>query len=153
MRGTRRANYTRSAVDYTDAPEFTMDGAGYNALESGASRAPYMGTFYYDAHSYVKLDKPTIKEYIRKQVEYYFSEDNLMRDFFLRRKMCKEGFLPVTLIASFHRIQSITSDLPLIIGAISASDKLELSAGFKVSALVNMPKCHICYYCFCVCVV
>ncbi|XP_065166457.1 la-related protein 1B isoform X3 [Atheta coriaria] len=132
MRGTRRANYTRSAVDYTDAPEFTMDGAGYNALESGASRAPYMGTFYYDAHSYVKLDKPTIKEYIRKQVEYYFSEDNLMRDFFLRRKMCKEGFLPVTLIASFHRIQSITSDLPLIIGAISASDKLELSAGFKV---------------------
>lgn len=64
--------------------------------------------------------------------EYYFSEENLMRDFFLRRKMDAEGFLPVTLIASFHRVQALSTDVSLIIEAVKESDKLELFNGFKV---------------------
>lgn len=47
--------------------------------------------------------------------EYYFSVDNLERDFFLRRKMDSDGFLPITLIASFHRVQALTTDINLII--------------------------------------
>lgn len=46
--------------------------------------------------------------------EYYFSVDNLERDFFLRRKMDADGFLPMTLIASFHRVQALTTDISLI---------------------------------------
>lgn len=61
------------------------------------------------------VDEATLKEYIRKQVEYYFSEENLQRDFFLRRKMDREGFLPVSLIAGFHRIQALTQDINLFI--------------------------------------
>lgn len=41
--------------------------------------------------------------------------DNLERDFFLRRKMDTEGFLPITLIASFHRVQALTTDVGLIV--------------------------------------
>lgn len=55
-----------------------------------------------------------------------------MRDFFLRRKMDAEGFLPITLIASFHRVQALTTDVALVIEAIKESDKLELVNGFKV---------------------
>ena len=40
--------------------------------------------------------------------EYYFSEANLQRDFFLRRKMSPEGYLPISLIASFNRVQQLT---------------------------------------------
>ncbi|MEQ2212790.1 hypothetical protein XENOCAPTIV_005152, partial [Xenoophorus captivus] len=47
--------------------------------------------------------------------EYYFSMDNLERDFFLRRKMDQEGFLPIGLIASFHRVQALTTDINLIL--------------------------------------
>lgn len=47
--------------------------------------------------------------------EYYFSLDNLERDFFLRRKMDQEGFLPVALVASFHRVQALTTDVNLIL--------------------------------------
>lgn len=64
--------------------------------------------------------------------EYYFSEENLLRDFFLRRKMDAQGFLPITLIASFHRVQTLTTDVGLVIEAIMESDKLELVDGFKV---------------------
>lgn len=64
--------------------------------------------------------------------EYYFSEENLNRDFYLRRKMDPEGFLPVTLIASFHRVQALTADLNIIITAIQESDKLDLVDDYKV---------------------
>lgn len=65
--------------------------------------------------------------------EYYFSEENLLRDFFLRRKMDAQGFLPITLIASFHRVQALTTDVALVIESITESDKLELVDGFKVN--------------------
>lgn len=47
--------------------------------------------------------------------EYYFSEENLQRDFFLRRKMDEQGYLPVSLIASFHRVQQLTQNYDLIL--------------------------------------
>lgn len=53
--------------------------------------------------------------------EYYFSVDNLERDFFLRRKMDQEGFLPIALIASFHRVQALTTEVSLIIEVRSSA--------------------------------
>lgn len=47
--------------------------------------------------------------------EYYFSEENLQRDFFLRRKMQKGGWIPISLIASFHRVQALTQNVALIV--------------------------------------
>ncbi|EFP09278.1 CRE-LARP-1 protein [Caenorhabditis remanei] len=70
----------------------------------------------------------TLKEYVRKQIEYYFSEDNLQKDFFLRRKMSPEGFLPVALIASFPRVRALTEDVLLIGEALKDSTKVEVSS-------------------------
>uniref|UniRef100_A0A3B5L5M5 La ribonucleoprotein 1B n=1 Tax=Xiphophorus couchianus TaxID=32473 RepID=A0A3B5L5M5_9TELE len=58
--------------------------------------------------------------------EYYFSNHNLERDFFLRRKMDTQGFLPISLIASFHRVQALTTDVNLIIEALKSSTEVEL---------------------------
>lgn len=99
---------------------------------------PFMGTLYFDSSSYSNLDDPTLMEYVRKQIEYYFSEENLMRDLFLRRKMDAEGYLPVTLIASFHRVRALTTDINKVISAIQASKKLQLVDNFKVRT-VNDP--------------
>ena len=62
--------------------------------------------------------------------EYYFSVDNLERDFFLRRKMDSDGFLPITLIASFHRVQALTTDISLIIKVRARKDELSFSFCF-----------------------
>lgn len=59
--------------------------------------------------------------------EYYFSADNLQKDFFLRRKMDADGFLPLSLIASFPRVRSLTLDVGLICAGLRDSDKVELS--------------------------
>lgn len=45
----------------------------------------------------------------------------------MRRKMNRDGFLPITLIASFHRLQSLTTDLTLVTEAIQQSKLLEQS--------------------------
>lgn len=93
-----------------------------------------MGTHYFGnvPAAYIELDANSIKEAIKKQVEYYFSVDNLTGDFFLRRKMDPEGYIPVTLIASFHRVLALTTDVAVIVNAIKESDKLELFEGYKV---------------------
>uniref|UniRef100_A0A183CJH2 HTH La-type RNA-binding domain-containing protein n=1 Tax=Globodera pallida TaxID=36090 RepID=A0A183CJH2_GLOPA len=44
-----------------------------------------------------------LKDLVRAQIEYYFSADNLQKDFFLRRKMDHEGFLPLTFIVKSLR--------------------------------------------------
>lgn len=46
--------------------------------------------------------------------------------------MDPEGYIPVTLIASFHRVLALTTDVALIVNAIKESDKLELFEGYKV---------------------
>nr|CAH7739318.1 unnamed protein product [Callosobruchus chinensis] len=137
-RGGRRAPFNRppnrlpSDPDYPDFPHGYQMSKLSGSLDGQNFVVPYMGTYYFNSNSYLCLDGPTLKEYIRNQIEYYFSDDNLNRDFFLRRKMDPEGYLPVTLIASFHRVQALTNNVALILDAISSSDKLELSAGFKV---------------------
>lgn len=68
--------------------------------------------------------------------EYYFSEDNLQRDFFLRRKMDAEGYLPISLIASFHRVQALTQDVSLVIQALQQSPVLKMKDNVKVCELV-----------------
>ncbi|RVE42331.1 hypothetical protein evm_013005 [Chilo suppressalis] len=105
----------------------------------GAPLAPPLAqAFYYGAAAAnatpygLGLDHTTLKELIKKQIEYYFSPDNLARDFFLRRKMAADGTIPVTLIASFHRVRALTADVQLVLDAIRDSDKLQLIAGFKV---------------------
>ncbi|XP_053946265.1 la-related protein 1 isoform X1 [Anastrepha ludens] len=101
-----------------------------------------MGTHYYGPvpATYIEMDAQTVKEAIKKQVEYYFSEENLTGDFFLRRKMDPEGCIPVTLIASFHRVLALTTDVALIINAIKESEKLEFLEGYKVRTNTNPTK-------------
>ena len=56
----------------------------------------------------------------------------MSRDFYMRRKMNEDGYLPVTLLASFHRIQALTMDLSVILSAIKNSDKLEIAENYLV---------------------
>ncbi|XP_009068387.1 PREDICTED: la-related protein 1, partial [Acanthisitta chloris] len=106
---------------------------GYRKFEGsdGSRTQKYASniTYYFDNISSAELysvDQELLKDYIKRQIEYYFSVDNLERDFFLRRKMDSDGFLPITLIASFHRVQALTTDISLIIKALKDSKVVEI---------------------------
>ncbi|KAJ3099396.1 La ribonucleoprotein domain member 1B [Phlyctochytrium planicorne] len=52
-------------------------------------------------------DVDTVKSWIRSQVEYYFSIENLCRDIYFRRQMNPEnGSVPLRVIANFNRVRS-----------------------------------------------
>ncbi|XP_043836274.1 la-related protein 1-like [Dromiciops gliroides] len=85
--------------------------------------------YYYDDGTRVQIysvDETLLKEYIKRQIEYYFSIENLERDFFLRRNMDEHGFLPISLIASFPRVQALTTNVHLIVEALKDSAEVEI---------------------------
>ncbi|XP_026827494.1 la-related protein 1B isoform X2 [Ooceraea biroi] len=118
----QRHEYTYYPTDYTQMKYENTD-AGY--------MIPYMGTCYFNDPNYVVA----LKDSIRQQIEYYFSEENLVKDFYLRRRMDAQGFLPVVLVASFSRVQSLTMDLHLVLESVLESEKLEViefEDGYKI---------------------
>ncbi|KAL2503939.1 La-related protein 1C [Abeliophyllum distichum] len=63
---------------------------------------------------------------IVKQIDYYFSEENLVKDNFLRSNMDDQGWVPITLIASFPRVQQLTYDVSLILDSLRNSTIVEV---------------------------
>ncbi|KAJ7550692.1 hypothetical protein O6H91_07G112700 [Diphasiastrum complanatum] len=81
-----------------------------------------------------------------KQIEYYFSIENLCRDIFLRSKMDDQGFIPVSVIASFNRVKMLTTNEKLILDALCNSDIVEVQ-GDKLRKRNDwphwlLPACH-----------
>ena len=64
-----------------------------------------------------------------KQVEFYFSDANLPRDRFLQEEIKKndEGWISLSVIASFKRMQNLSTDLEVIAAAVETSSLLEVS--------------------------
>lgn len=127
-----RNNKHNNDSEYTDYPANFSEIIKYNSIPAATPSymVPYMGTCFFNSNG--KADVASVKECITKQIEYYLSEENLDRDFFLRRKMDPDGYLPIPLIASFQRIQALTSDYDVIMSAIMDSDKLELGLDMRV---------------------
>lgn len=79
---------------------------------------------------------------IIKQVEYYFSDENLSNDKFLLKQIKKDkaGFVSISLIGSFRKMKKITEDVSLIAEALKESSQLLVSAdGKKVKRLHPLP--------------
>ena len=49
-----------------------------------------------------------------------------MKDVYLRHRMDKEGYLPVSLIASFNRVQALTQDITFIVQSVKDSEVVEV---------------------------
>lgn len=66
---------------------------------------------------------------ILKQVEFYFSDANLPRDRFLQEELKKndEGWIAVSVIASFKRMEALSKDLSVITESLKDSASVEVS--------------------------
>ncbi|KAL0925775.1 hypothetical protein M5K25_004145 [Dendrobium thyrsiflorum] len=61
-----------------------------------------------------------------KQIEYYFSPENLCKDIFLRQNMDEKGWVPISLIAGFNRVKQLTNSVQYILDTIQLSAVVEL---------------------------
>ncbi|CAK0859692.1 unnamed protein product [Prorocentrum cordatum] len=74
-----------------------------------------------------KLAPEDKKASLRKQVDFYFSVDNLCKDVYLRQQMDQEGYCKLDLIANFNLVKrKYKASVTDIAEAIAASTSLEL---------------------------
>jgi len=72
------------------------------------------------------VDTETLKPFILQQMEYYFSVENLCKDVYMRTQMDADGYVPLSLVANFNRVKSLTTDHALIKETLKNSTEIEL---------------------------
>lgn len=63
---------------------------------------------------------------IVRQIDYYFSDENLVTDTYLRLKMDDQGWVPIEVIASFNKVSRLTNDIQLVLNALQSSEVVEV---------------------------
>ncbi|CAI1869906.1 hypothetical protein SEUBUCD646_0C00360 [Saccharomyces eubayanus] len=105
---------------------------GHNPRPTNNNRLKYHNHFHHNQHHsqqpMVKLQQqfypvqPVLMAInnIARQIEYYFSEENLTVDNYLRSKLSKDGFAPLSLISKFYRVvnMSFGGDANLVLAAL-----------------------------------
>ncbi|VFQ88690.1 unnamed protein product [Cuscuta campestris] len=74
---------------------------------------------------------PQLYSKIVNQIDYYFSNENLIKDMFLRGNMDDQGWVPIKLIAGFKKVSMLTDSIQVILDALRASNVIEIQ-GEKV---------------------
>jgi la-related protein 1 len=75
------------------------------------------------------VEQYSVLAMVTMQLEYYFSIDNLCKDVFLRKHMDSQGFVFLTFIAGFKRIQALTQEFEMLRYACQESDTIEIIKG------------------------
>jgi hypothetical protein len=65
-----------------------------------------------------------LADQIRKQVCFYFSDSNIVRDNFLKGKVAEnaDGWVPLDIIASFKRMTQLSPDIEVVVEALRTAD-------------------------------
>ncbi|KAE9597898.1 putative winged helix-turn-helix DNA-binding domain-containing protein [Lupinus albus] len=69
---------------------------------------------------------PQLHSKIVKQIDYYFSEVNLVKDEYLRKRMDDQGWVHINLVASFNKVKELTDSVHIILEAVGTSSVVEL---------------------------
>lgn len=70
--------------------------------------------FHLDDEQAHQLTPEQLRQSLRKQLEYYFSRENMVNDRYLKSKMDAEDYVSIATIADFNLVKRMTHDLQLI---------------------------------------
>ncbi|CAB4062478.1 LARP1 [Lepeophtheirus salmonis] len=102
---------------------------------------PVLGTtYFYDNQMLEERQPADVIPFVKSQIEYYFSETNLLKDFYLRRKMDTEGYIPISFVCSFPRMRALTQDVKVILQSVKESSIVEVKDELKLRAKVDPAK-------------
>lgn len=73
------------------------------------------------------------EEKVKKQVEFYFSDSNFRKDSFLKTAADSdpEGFVPISVLLTFNKLKSLTTDETVVANALKSSFEVVLSDDSK----------------------
>lgn len=73
-----------------------------------------------------QLTGEALVQAIKTQVEYYLSINNLLRDSFLRSHMDAEGWILISIITSFKKMERLSQSVPEIVAALLSSTEVDV---------------------------
>ncbi|KAL3335820.1 hypothetical protein AABB24_031843 [Solanum stoloniferum] len=131
LRPFLRPPYFGPAPGYMDGANFPgHPGAIYFLPSPPPVRVPYPPFFVPHPVSSGASTPPSpalaLRESILKQIEYYFSDQNLLNDHYLLSLMDDQGWVPISIIADFKRVKKMSTDIAFIIDALQASSTVEV---------------------------
>lgn len=87
--------------------------------------------------------EPELKEKIIKQVEWYFSDENLLKDSFLMKHINRNklGYVSLKLVASLRKVKALTKDWQVVLQCVKESTILAVhEEGTKLRRLQEAPQ-------------
>lgn len=84
-------------------------------------------------------DALTLRANLVKQIDYYFSDENLQKDPYLLSLMDGEGWVSISKIADFNRVKKMTTDINFILESLHSSSSVEVQ-GDKIRKRENWSK-------------
>ncbi|KAK8585201.1 hypothetical protein V6N13_139136 [Hibiscus sabdariffa] len=72
------------------------------------------------------VQEPSLSTLLLHQIDYYFSDANLVKDEFLKSNMDDQGWVSISLIAGFPRVKSLTDNIQLILDSLQSSTVVEV---------------------------
>uniref|UniRef100_A0A1J3JFN5 La-related protein 1A n=1 Tax=Noccaea caerulescens TaxID=107243 RepID=A0A1J3JFN5_NOCCA len=135
--GTGPGNFMRPPPYMGQAPGFLVGpGPGFPgpvyympAPPPGAIRGypPRFGPYpLHQGPPALSPEKLDLKDRVIKQIEYYFSDENLQNDSYLISLMDEQGWVPTKIIADFKRVKMMTMDVEFIVYALGFSTSVEV---------------------------
>lgn len=133
-RGGRGGLRSQSIPNGGPYVRFAQNGASVphqlTTIQSSAPMYDYVPMQAMSATTYQPyIDHYSVHAMVIMQLEYYFSIDNLCKDVFLRKHMDSQGFVFLSFIAGFKRIQALTQDFEVLRFACQESEIVELIHG------------------------
>ncbi|XP_068997803.1 la ribonucleoprotein 4Aa isoform X2 [Embiotoca jacksoni] len=88
------------------------------------------------------ISSENLRESLKKELEFYFSRENLSKDLYLMSQMDSDQFVPIWTIASMEGIKVLTTDMDLILDVLRSSPMVQVDEkGEKVRP--NHKRCII----------
>lgn len=132
-------DHRRSSLEYSSdavsSDEMAKDADGKGGADVQRSDEEDLGP--------IEIPSDDMAEKIVQQVEFYFSNENILKDAFLLKhvRRNKEGFVSLKLISSFKRVRQLTKDWRVVGYAIKLkSNSIEVNGlGTKIRRLEALP--------------
>ncbi|KAL1020738.1 hypothetical protein UPYG_G00004030 [Umbra pygmaea] len=88
------------------------------------------------------ITSENLRDFLKKELEFYFSRENLSKDLYLMSQMDSDQFVPIWTIASMESIKALTADVGLILDVLRSSPMVQVDEkGEKVRP--NHKRCII----------
>lgn len=119
-----------------------IDGSLLNGIDSDITYPVYEPVEGEAVEEMQPLSEETLRESLKKQLEFCFSRENLSKDLYLMSQMDSDQFVPIWTIASMEGIKLLTTDMDLILEVLRASPMVQVDEkGEKVRP--NHKRCII----------